>query len=287
MPKEETPTGAAASVEERQAAIHAGDDIFNEGTTDNAAALNADPEDIAAAKAAEEKLEEEKGEDDGQTPEQNSQLADALNNLAATLGTKKEAPKVEDKPLTEEELSKLLNTYEPTDELMAELDNPDTRKAAMRKIIAGAAKEGATAASILAGNELQAIRSQLAPLLEQQKAQQEETQRQAFLTEYPALADEAFAPLLNIAAADLKKEGIVPKTVVEARKLLAERTEKYVRSIKPDFTLKSGAPKQPTKTTIPKPASVKTGGGAGGAGGSKSQIPTELNRSKGVEVFDA
>lgn len=289
----EKPAGAPATAEERRAALAAGDDIFDEGTTDNTAASYASPEDIEAARKAEEALKEEEG-GGGETPpvktEQNGELAQALNRLSETLATKPTATEEESKQLTAEELDKVLNKFEVSDELLAELDNPETRKAALRKIAAGAAKEGATMSALLVGEELQKLRAVMTPILQAHQQQQLERQQTDFFTEYPVLNDEAYKPVINAVAAQLKNEGVVPKTVQEARKILAERTEAAIKSLKPDFSLKAGAPKttQPKTTTIPKQATVSTKASTGGAGSSKGTPKAEEtgNRTRGTEVFD-
>lgn len=292
MPQEEQPTGAPATAEERKASIAAGDDIFNEQTTDNTAVGNASPEDIEAARIAEEELQKARdGEDGSTTPADaaagNKDLADALRGLAAAL-PKKEEPKVEKKELTQEELDKILNKFEVSDELLAKLDNPETRKEAYREIVAGAAREGATASAISAGAALDELRQQLAPLVEAQKEQLLQAQRKTFLEEYPALEDEIYQPILNAVAQELKNSGTKPKTAQEARKLLAERAEAAIKSLKPDFDLKAKSTQTKTTktTTVPKQASVTTKPATGGAGGPKKETPVEANRSKGVEVFD-
>lgn len=294
MPREEQPSGSAASPEERRAALEAGDDVFDEGTTDNSAASMASPEDLEAARVAEEELKKSK-EEEGSTeeseesdPSQNEKLAEALNNLAASL-PKKETPAP--KQLTQEELDAALNKYEVSDELLAKLDNPETRKEALREIAGGAAKEGATLATILMNEQMGELRNQIAPILHAQAQAQLEKQRNDFLSEYPALNDEAFTPIIEIAAAQLQKEGKVPKTVTEARQLLAERAGGLIKKVNPAFDVKakSAQQKQATQktTTVPRQATgTPKAGGGGGGGSSKTATPAERNRSAGVEVFD-
>lgn len=293
MPNEEKPTGAPATAEERALAVAQGDDIFNEATTDDTAASNASPEDIEAARVAAEALKEAaEGEGEGKKedsdPNGNAALAEALKGLAAAL-PKKEEGKVEETPqLTQEQIDKLLNKFDISDELSAKLDNPETRKAALREFAEGVAREGATAAAVATGAELDKIRQQLAPLLQQAKEQQLAAQKASFVEEYPALADPAYEPILNAVAQDLKASGTTPKTAQEARKILAERAAAAIKSIKPDFDLAAkGTQKTTTKTTtVPKQASVTTKPATGGAGGPKKEVLAEANRSKGTEVFD-
>lgn len=292
MPNEEKPTGAPATAEERALAVAQGDDIFNEATTDDTAASNASPEDIEAARVAAEALKEAaEGEGEGKKedsdPNGNAALADALKGLAAAL-PKQETKVEETKQLSPEELDKLLNKFEISDELLAKLDDPATRKEAMREIAAGAAKEGATAAAIATGAELDKIRQQLAPLLEGARQQQLAAQKASFVEEYPALADPAYEQILNAVAEELKAKDVKPKTAQEARKILAERAAAAIKSIKPDFDLAAkGTQKTTTKTTtVPKQASVTTKPATGGAGGPKKEVLAEANRSKGTEVFD-
>ncbi len=139
-------------------------------------------------------------------------------------------------------------------------------------------------------DEMRKLRDSVAPLLHAETQRTLETHRKQFYDEYPSLNDEAYTPIIEIAAEQLKNEGKVPKTTVEARQLLAERAGSLIKKVNPAFEVKAASTQQKQKTTtttIPKQATAPAKGGGGGANGTtKVAAPAERNRSKGVEVFD-
>lgn len=293
-------TTTELSKEQKEAARLAQEDVFNDETTQELPEGSVDPEDAKAAKEAEEALKRAKegeGATEGDPDEESNsdatkRLAAAVEKLAASQGTPKvEEAKAED--LTPEQINKLLNRFEVTDELLTALDDPATRKATLQDMLDAAAKHGGSLASAALSGKLQELESRLEPLTRAAAARQQEQAQSAFFEAYPILKDDKFTEILDAAAAALAAEGIKPKTSTEANKLLAERVEKVIQKVDPTFTLKPKATQSSTqttnkhKTTIPKLTPQPSGGGQGGGGaGGKTSTTDEPNRTKGVEVFD-
>lgn len=289
MPAEETiinPAVGAADLETRKAANETShvDDIFNDSTTDDSAAAGTTPA-AEGVKTAEELAAEGLVEPPAtKTGTSNEDLVAALRE--AFPNQTPAAPTT--KTLSPEEISRALGAVEPSDEDVAALQNPETAKATLKRLLDAAANNGATMASVIIRSELEKLNPELQRVREHQMAEIASREEKAFFDEYPALADPKLRKVLELVTNRLASEPNPPKTPAERRKRLAESCEEVIKSANPAFVLVPAASTQPkTKTTVPRQAVAATTGGGGAAGPTHHNPEAgEKNRSKGVEVWD-
>lgn len=143
-------------------------------------------------------------------------------------------------PPSPQELAKLLNKFEFTDELFNALrsDDPATARQAYAKMIEGVVKEAVTVSSHYTGHHVGQLRGQLEPISQQVG---QISQRQMFKDFYkanPGLKqyDSVVKTVLTGLAG---QEGLEVKSNEDLYKLLAETSESTIKQINPNFTLQA------------------------------------------------
>lgn len=181
-----------------------------------------------------------------------------------------------EKQMSMEEFNKLMNVYQVTPEQVQQLGLQPEAANILHAMLQGIAKQAVTMAEFRIRNTEQNLRKtyddRLTPLQSFVEAQREQTYRAEFFEQNKDLV--GWEPLLETTYTQLKTEGKQFQTKEAAYKEIAERARAIIKRLP--------ASASPAATTTPTSngsqghkMSTLTGGGQGGAGGSKPVPSTQ------------
>lgn len=183
------------------------------------------------------------------------------------------APVIPPKALTPEEIDTQLNTFKPTAEMLNDLGldgaNPKVVEN-FSKMASALVKNAVTVATILAQEQVRAIRAEYEPHVRFAQEQQQVYAQQQYFADNPNHV--GLEPLIGQVAMQMEKEGTWKgKSPTETFKEVGKRVNDLVTRLKIPVPAPGAAPVVPAPGEVVKPASTRmstvSSGGQGGAGG--------------------
>ncbi len=191
---------------------------------------------------------------------------DALKaTIETTMQSMKPEPQQQAAPqMTQEEINKHLNVYDPSDDLASRMHaaltsdefSPADLRAVLTEFANGLSKQHTTYAELFSQKSLNDFSQQIQPQLTAAQEVQQERREKAFFKDFPAL--EPFKKFLPQVSAQVMQSGVQFKTTKEANAAVAKAAEELFKSVDPKFSLEQA------KKQEGKPAGVTFPGSAGG-----------------------
>lgn len=184
--------------------------------------------------------------DDQPEPKGQGLTPDQIADLAAQAAMRVQPRQQQQTQLTPEELDAKLNRYKVSADFVKLLRDPEVEPEklveAFQAMIDGTAKHAVTSAQFLYQNDLGPIQQKL----QAQEAFVREQQTKTFVknvgSQYPALAK--YEAVIRQATQAVAQSGYVPKSHTDARRQVALHAQQIIRTIDPQFSLKSNPAKQ-------------------------------------------
>jgi len=185
-------------------------------------------------------------------------------------------------PLTDEEFNTKMNVFTPSDKHIEALhEGGEQAVAAMGDIVRGAVKEAVTFSRVLANQELNAYKQQLAPYVEMAQQQIFNEEVAEFYTANPNL--KGHEQVVDMAYKNTLAAGVKYKSNEEAYKAIAAEANKLIT------TIRDGGKPPPTQPTNQPPANAPkrmpplSGAGQGASSTDGSAVAPQ--GPPGIEVF--
>lgn len=214
-------------------------------------------------------------------------LAAALKGAIEPLVQARNEPKQEPKQLTPEEARKLLNFFEPDDDLVSKFHNVDTTKEALALLRDGFTKQNVTIMRALADELRAELRGEYSPLISAQAAREAQERETRFTGAYPELADPKLKPIIEAVGNQFVQSKTTFKTESELFTALAKGVEAVAKQFNPAFKLTGGATAavknktgNPNSLPSAKPGAGKGGGAAPGGDGKPKNLALSILTGK-------
>lgn len=148
--------------------------------------------------------------------------------------------------LTPEELDARLNRYKVSPDIVNLLRDPDAAPeaivSALQALVDGAAKHAVTSSQLLFQNDLSPLQQQMMAQQNYVREQQTKTFVKHVGTAYPSLAGKD--AVIRQAIERVNQSGYIPKSKSDAQKQVAIAARDLIRTVDPNFNLKSNPARQ-------------------------------------------
>lgn len=191
-------------------------------------------------------LNDNEGEDDNEGSKGQKFSPEQLAELAAQAALKVQGQSQQHKPLTPEEIDAQLHRYKVSPDIVKLLRDPEASPddivKSLQALVDGAAKHAVASSQLLFRHEMSPLQQQLQAQQEFVKEQQTNTFVKNVSSQYPALAK--FEKVVREATKLVSQSGYQPKSHTDARRQVALQAQQIIRTVDPNFSLKSNPARQ-------------------------------------------
>lgn len=190
-------------------------------------------------------LDDDEGDDKGKqisqlTPQQIAELA------ARTAAGMQPKQTQQTQQLTPEEIDAKLHRYKVSPEIVKLLRDPEVAPEkiveALQGLVDGAAKHAVASSQLLYQNDLSPLQQQIQAMENFRVEQQTKQFVKNVSSQFPALA--RFENVIRQATDMVRQSGYQPKSHTDARRQVALQAQQIIRTIDPQFSLKSNPARQ-------------------------------------------